>query len=62
MKKEERIDKKVKEFLKENPKIKEAMEVFGMSMKEYTSAINALTRQNTILSTNNTNGDLVGNQ
>lgn len=58
MKEKEKIDKQVKHFLKANPNLKKAMEIFGVSMKEYTKAINALTKKNVIITSNNTNGDL----
>jgi len=53
-----KTSQEIDRFLKENPNLKKAMDVFGVSMKEYTKAINALTKKNVIITSNNTNGDL----
>lgn len=53
-----KTSQEIERFLKENPNLKKAMDIFGVGMKEYTKAINALTKKNVIITSNNTNGDL----
>ena len=36
------LDEKVKRYLKENPEIQKSMDVFGMAIEDYKSAIAAL--------------------
>ena len=57
------LDGKVDKFLKANPQIKEAMEVFSISSEQYRKALESLSAQRTInnFTDTNSNGDLAGN-
>ena len=55
MKEDKKMDTVINDYLKKNPGVKKAMKVFGMSMKEYKTSIEALTQKRIITSTSSTN-------
>lgn len=50
-------------YLDENPRLKEALDVFSMSNEEYKKAIESVTQKHiiTTVNTNNNHGDMARN-
>lgn len=56
-------DKQMDEFLKENPRLKEALDVFSMSNEEYKKAMESVSHKPAITTFNTTHnyGDMARN-
>lgn len=60
---DKKINKKIDIFLKDNPQLKEALNVFNMSISDYRKAMESVTRKTTVTTFNTTNtyGNMAGN-
>jgi hypothetical protein len=55
------LEKQVQTFLKKNPQIEKALDVFNLSSRDYTKALTSLSKKQSFISFTNTNGDMGGN-
>lgn len=63
MKSQKPLNNRIDQYLKANPQIKEALNVFSISLEQYQKALESLSTQRTVTNfkDTNSNGDVAGN-